>query len=87
MCHSGGQLAKTLPSNKVLEHVVDVHCHPTDTEVSIEALNSLSMRICAMASRRTDQSRVAEIARSHPDKVTPAFGEAHSVSITLLPID
>jgi Tat protein secretion system quality control protein TatD with DNase activity len=54
----------------------------------MEALNSLSMRICAMASRRTDQSRVAEIARSHPDKVTPAFGEAHSVSITtLLPID
>lgn len=33
----------------VWAHVVDVHCHPTDSLVPDSFMNSLSMKICAMS--------------------------------------
>ena len=64
-----------LPPAEVLKHVVDVHCHPTDSEISLEAIESLPIRICAMSTRMSDQPLVAELARNHSDKVIPCFGE------------
>ncbi|KAI0718955.1 TatD DNase family Scn1 [Cerioporus squamosus] len=60
----------------VLEHVVDVHCHPTDSDMgmTLEVAQEMAMRICAMATRRSDQRLVAALARAHPDKVVPCFG-------------
>jgi Tat protein secretion system quality control protein TatD with DNase activity len=76
-------LTSPLPSAEVLRHVVDVHCHPTDTEIRPVDLNGLPIRICAMASRRSDQNRVAELARSYPDKIIPAFGRVVSFLIPI----
>lgn len=45
-----------LPAD-VLKHVVDVHCHPTDSETSPEAIQKLPIKICAMATRPGDQVR------------------------------
>ncbi|KAI0361045.1 Metallo-dependent hydrolase [Trametes cingulata] len=62
----------------VLAHVVDVHCHPTDSDfaqTSAFVARELPLgRICAMATRRSDQKLVADLARAHPDKVVPCFG-------------
>ena len=60
----------------VLEHVVDVHCHPTDSDMAmtLRTVEQLPIRICAMATRRGDQKLVADLARAHPDKVVPCFG-------------
>ncbi|OSD06213.1 Metallo-dependent hydrolase [Trametes coccinea BRFM310] len=60
----------------VLAHVVDVHCHPTDSkaEMTHRVVEDLPIRICAMATRRSDQELVADLARAHPDKVVPCFG-------------
>jgi len=63
-----------LPSKDVLNHIVDVHCHPTDSEITEEHLNDLQITVCAMATRQDDQELVAELARNHPDKVIPCFG-------------
>ncbi|KAJ2931895.1 hypothetical protein H1R20_g5199, partial [Candolleomyces eurysporus] len=58
----------------VLRHVVDVHCHPTDAgEIPPEAMESLEITICAMASMQSDQQRVAALAEAYPDKVIPCF--------------
>ncbi|KAH9929667.1 uncharacterized protein B0H18DRAFT_859558, partial [Fomitopsis serialis] len=57
-----------------LAHVVDVHCHPTDSPLDDELFSTLPHRICAMATRDTDQELVADLARRYPDKVTPCFG-------------
>ena len=43
-----------LPAD-VLEHVVDVHCHPTDSAISPRAIEELPIKICAMATRPDDQ--------------------------------
>lgn len=60
-----------LPGRDVLEHVVDVHCHPTDEiDVSDEVMSGLSIKLCAMASHFEDQKRVADLARRYPDKVS-----------------
>ncbi|EAU92538.1 TatD DNase family Scn1 [Coprinopsis cinerea okayama7 len=59
----------------VLKHVVDVHCHPTDApEIPPEAMDELEITICAMSSMKSDQKKVAELARSYPSKVVPCFG-------------
>ncbi|GBE77438.1 hypothetical protein SCP_0103130 [Sparassis crispa] len=63
-----------LPPPSVLRHIVDVHCHPTDTITSSEVISELPIRICAMATRQSDQRLVADLATAHPDKVTPCFG-------------
>ena len=45
-----------LPAN-VLKHVVDVHCHPTDSVISSRAIEELPIKICAMATKPDDQVR------------------------------
>ncbi|KAF9245860.1 TatD DNase family Scn1 [Melanogaster broomeanus] len=62
------------PPLDVLRHVVDVHCHPTDSEVTAEAMDNLSITICAMSSRQSDQLLVRDLANAYPDKVVPCFG-------------
>ncbi|KAL5534081.1 hypothetical protein ACEPAG_542 [Sanghuangporus baumii] len=73
------------PSRDVLKHVVDVHCHPTDSEIPINVVDKLPITICAMATRYEDQALVADLARAHPDRVIPCFGFhpwfAHWISI------
>ncbi|CDO73096.1 hypothetical protein BN946_scf185007.g150 [Trametes cinnabarina] len=76
----------------VLAHVVDVHCHPTDSEAKMThhvVAEGLPIRICAMATRRSDQELVAGLARAHPDKVVPCFGYHpwfyHWISLTPAP--
>ena len=64
-----------LPSSDVLKHIVDVHCHPTDSEITEEHMRELEITICAMATRREDQELVADLALKYPDKVIPCFGE------------
>ena len=63
-------------SRDVLEHVVDVHCHPTDSDMAmtLAVVQDIPMRLCAMATRQSDQRLVADLARAHPDKVIPCFG-------------
>lgn len=64
-----------LPSSDVLRHLVDVHCHPTDTyPVSPKAMEELQITVCAMASRTEDQALVRDLAASYPSKVVPCFG-------------
>ncbi|KAH9897885.1 hypothetical protein C8Q73DRAFT_682898 [Cubamyces lactineus] len=62
--------------HEVLAHVVDVHCHPTDSDFGMtsEFVKELPIRICAMSTRRSDQELVANLARAHPEKVIPCFG-------------
>ncbi|KXN88839.1 Cut9-interacting protein scn1 [Leucoagaricus sp. SymC.cos] len=57
-----------LPPDEVLRHVVDVHCHPTDS------FNEWTATVCAMASRNTDQVLVRDLASAYPSKVIPCFG-------------
>lgn len=64
-----------LPSKEVLKHVVDVHCHPTDSQITPDAIDDLPIIICAMATRQSDQALVANLARAHPEKVVPCFGQ------------
>ncbi len=60
-----------LPGNDVLEHVYDVHCHPTDEiDIPDAIMDDLSIRICAMATRSDDQSRVSALSRRYPQKVS-----------------
>ncbi|KAH7923253.1 Metallo-dependent hydrolase [Leucogyrophana mollusca] len=63
-----------LGSPAVLRHVVDVHCHPTDSEISQLSMDRLPITICAMATRQADQGLVRDLAAAHPDKVIPCFG-------------
>ncbi|KAF9225542.1 Metallo-dependent hydrolase [Gyrodon lividus] len=62
------------PSLDVLRHVVDVHCHPTESAVNVEAMDNLSITICAMSSRQSDQLLVRDLANAYPEKVIPCFG-------------
>lgn len=59
---------------EVLEHLTDVHCHPTDSPTPHETMSTLPIRVCAMATRDTDQSLVRELAIAYPDKVVAGFG-------------
>ncbi|TRM66273.1 hypothetical protein BD626DRAFT_487260 [Schizophyllum amplum] len=63
-----------LPVGDVLTHIVDVHCHPTDSPIPDELLKEPGHKMCAMATRRGDQARVAALARAYPKRVIPAFG-------------
>ncbi|EPQ60250.1 Metallo-dependent hydrolase [Gloeophyllum trabeum ATCC 11539] len=63
-----------LPGPAVLAHVVDVHCHPTDTAIQPESMDKLPIKICAMATRQSDQAKVADLATAYPSKVIPCFG-------------
>ncbi|KAJ4478002.1 hypothetical protein C8R41DRAFT_897140 [Lentinula lateritia] len=64
-----------LPPSEVLQHVVDVHCHPTDApSILPESMEKLDITICAMSSKPSDQPLVYNLAKSHPRKVIPCFG-------------
>ncbi|KAH8099826.1 TatD DNase family Scn1 [Cristinia sonorae] len=63
-----------LPSVMVLSHVVDVHCHPTDSPISSKMMEDVHIRVCAMSTRASDQPLVRELTQSYPDKVIPCFG-------------
>ncbi|KAF9650531.1 Metallo-dependent hydrolase [Thelephora ganbajun] len=75
-----------LPPPSVLAHVVDVHCHPTDTDIPDGFPDDLHITICAMSARTRDQPLVRELATRCPDKVIPAFGYhpwwAHQIALT-----
>jgi len=83
--HSGMQVElspPSLPPLDVLRHVVDVHCHPTDSDVTTQAMDNLAITICAMSSRPADQSLVRDLANAYPEKVVPCFGQQlHAVSL------
>jgi len=68
-----------LPPPSVLAHVVDVHCHPTDTDIP-DGFPDLPIKICAMSTRTRDPPLVRDIATRCPDKVIPAFGESLRIS-------
>lgn len=64
-----------LPSNDILQHVVDVHCHPTDAPLILpESMDRLQITVCAMATRQSDQVLVHNLATAYPAKVIPCFG-------------
>jgi len=64
-----------LPPNDVLQHVVDVHCHPTDApHILPESIDQLQITVCAMASRQSDQILVQNLATAYPSKIVPCFG-------------
>lgn len=65
----------SLPPLDVLRHVVDVHCHPTDSDITAQAMDNLAITICAMSTRPADQSLVRDLANAYPDKVVPCFGQ------------
>ncbi|KAF8336460.1 uncharacterized protein EI90DRAFT_3144694 [Cantharellus anzutake] len=69
----------------LISHLVDVHCHPTDTQIIDEDIDALPLRLCAMASRDSDQQLVADLARKWPHKIIPCFGwhpwVSHTVSL------
>ncbi|KAG6813209.1 hypothetical protein H0H92_013096 [Tricholoma furcatifolium] len=76
-----------LPSKSVLEHIVDVHCHPTDApSISEESIARLPIKICAMSSMEADQNLVRDLALANPAKVIPCFGHhpwfSHRISIS-----
>ncbi|OAX44929.1 Metallo-dependent hydrolase [Rhizopogon vinicolor AM-OR11-026] len=64
----------TLPPPSVLRHVVDVHCHPTDSEIPVKIMDNLPITLCAMSTRQADQGLVRDLATAFPDKVVPCFG-------------
>ncbi|KAI5821842.1 hypothetical protein K523DRAFT_358891, partial [Schizophyllum commune Tattone D] len=59
---------------EIATHIVDVHAHPTDSTIPHALLAAPGHTICAMATRRADQARVAALARAHPARVVPGFG-------------
>lgn len=69
-----------LPPSPVLAHIVDVHCHPTDTDIPDGFPDNLLITICAMSAQTRDQPLVRELANRGPGKVIPAFGECVSIS-------
>lgn len=63
-----------LPAN-VLEHVVDVHCHPTYSVISSRAIEELPIRICAMATKPQNQVRSSMSLPSPSITVADVFQE------------
>ncbi|KAG1754965.1 uncharacterized protein EDB91DRAFT_1325933 [Suillus paluster] len=64
----------TLPPPSVLRHVVDIHCHPTDSEIPVQSMDNLPIIIGAMSTLQADQGLVRDLATAFPDKVVPSFG-------------
>ncbi|TDL28087.1 TatD DNase family Scn1 [Rickenella mellea] len=63
-----------MPSARVLKHVIDVHCHPTDSQIPEAVISSLPITICAMSTRQNDQVLVRNLATAYPHNVLPCFG-------------
>ncbi|CAE6438051.1 unnamed protein product [Rhizoctonia solani] len=81
-----------LPSAAVLKHIVDVHCHPTDTSpISDEHIRAVRLgQICAMSSNTDDQAKVRELGARMGDRVIMSFGYhpwwSHRISVLDVPI-
>ncbi|CAE6513344.1 hypothetical protein RSOLAG22IIIB_03205 [Rhizoctonia solani] len=81
-----------LPSVAVLSHIVDVHCHPTDTSpISDEHIQAVQLgQICAMSSNADDQAKVRELGQRMGDRVIMCFGYhpwwSHRISILDTPL-
>ncbi|KAL1740669.1 hypothetical protein HDZ31DRAFT_67715 [Schizophyllum fasciatum] len=78
--------AMAFPADEEIQtEIVDVHCHPTDSPIPHALLAQPGHTICAMATRRADQARVAALARAYPKRVVPAFGYhpwfSHHISV------
>ncbi|KAK7063991.1 Dnase family scn1 [Favolaschia claudopus] len=69
----------------VLCHIVDAHCHPTDSKIPVDSVERLDIKICAMSTHRGDQSLVRDLALKNPAKVIPCFGYhpwfSHQISL------
>ncbi|KAJ1309173.1 hypothetical protein OPQ81_004844 [Rhizoctonia solani] len=65
-----------LPATTVLSHIVDVHCHPTDTSpIPNEHIQLVKLgQICAMSSNTDDQAKVRELGSRMGDQVIMCFG-------------
>ncbi|KAF8605421.1 Metallo-dependent hydrolase [Ceratobasidium sp. AG-I] len=65
-----------LPPASVLSHLVDVHCHPTDTSpISNEHISSVQLgHVCAMSTHMEDQAKVRELGERMGDRVIMCFG-------------
>ncbi|KEP55483.1 TatD family hydrolase [Rhizoctonia solani 123E] len=81
-----------LPSAAVLGHIVDVHCHPTDTSpISDEHIQTVQLgQICAMSTNADDQAKVRELGARMGDRVIMCFGYhpwwSHRISILDKPL-
>lgn len=63
-----------LPSSDVLQHLVDVHCHPTNApHISLESMERLQITVCSMARREADQITARNLTTAYPSKVIPCF--------------
>ena len=71
------------PPPSVLAHIIDVHCHPTDTDIPDGFPENLPITICAMSAQTRDQPLVRDLANRCPDKVVPAFGKPIRISVVI----
>jgi hypothetical protein len=63
--HSPSLQSLFAPDNSAIP-VTDAHCHPTDNPFGDEDVANVGLGgICAMATRTSDQSLVAELSRRH----------------------
>ncbi|CAK5280323.1 unnamed protein product [Mycena citricolor] len=89
LCNRQHNIPMTMYPADVLRHVVDVHCHPTESYVPPESMDRLGIRVCAMSTHRDDQSRVCNLALKYPEKVIPCFGHhpwfCHHISLRAAP--
>ena len=75
-------LTNPLPPASVLSHLVDVHCHPTDTSpISDEHISGVQLgHVCAMSTHTEDQEKVRELGERMGDRAVMCFGETPVVS-------
>ncbi|EJD45653.1 TatD DNase family Scn1 [Auricularia subglabra TFB-10046 SS5] len=71
---NGGQSSGPVPHVSLLQHLTDVHAHPTDNEIPDNVVGGLEMTICAMSTNARDQPLVEQLARQRPDRIVPCFG-------------
>lgn len=76
-----------LPPASVLSHLVDVHCHPTDTSpISDEHISGVQLgHVCAMATHTEDQAKVRELGEKMGDRVVMGFGKVLMRSLNRWP--
>ncbi|KAG8776710.1 hypothetical protein FRC12_000776 [Ceratobasidium sp. 428] len=80
-----------LPPASVLSHIVDVHCHPTDSSpIADEDIRGVQLgQICAMATHTHDQQKVRELGERMGNRVIMCFGYhpwwAHQITLSDTP--
>ncbi|QRV88012.1 TatD DNase family protein [Ceratobasidium sp. AG-Ba] len=77
-----------LPPASVLSHLVDVHCHPTDSSpIPDDHVAGVQLgQICAMSTHTHDQEKVKELGERMGDRAIMCFGYhpwwAHQISLS-----